>query len=69
MFCVDLIIRIVSSRRCGSGLCRGRYSLSGALSTVLLEEKEANDQNILSARHIIGRLRCSLCTFELEVQN
>lgn len=69
MVCVDLVIRIVSSRRGGSGLCRGRYSLSGAVSTVMLEEKEENDQNMLSARGIIGRLRYSLCTFELEVQN
>lgn len=42
MFCVDLVIRIMSSRRCGSDLCRGRYSLSGALSMVILEEKQEN---------------------------
>lgn len=68
MFCVDLI-RIMSSRICGSGLGRGRYSLSGALSTVMLEEKKENDQNMLSARDITGRLMYSLCTFKLEVQN
>lgn len=68
MFCVNLVIQIVS-RRCGSGLCSRRYSLSGALSIVTLQEKEENHQNMLSARDIIGRLRCSLGIFELEAQD
>jgi len=39
------------------------------LSTVMLEEKEGNDHNMLSPRDTVGRLRYSLCTFKREVQN
>lgn len=48
MFCVDLVIRIVSRRRCGSGLCRGSYSLPESVNAVILGEKEENDLEISS---------------------
>lgn len=48
MFCVDLVIKIVSRRRCGSGLCRGSYSWSGSVNTVILGEEEENDLEICS---------------------
>lgn len=48
MFCVDLVIRIVSRRKCGSGLCGGSYSLSESVNTVILGEKEENYLEISS---------------------
>lgn len=35
---------------------------------IVLEEKQENYQTVLSTGDITDRLRCSLCTFKLEVQ-